>query len=654
MSQHHHWHLRLRKTTLSRWREWAFALSGLLLLFAWIQPGIAQVETLAEIGPDQPRATAPCDETLEPGAEIQTAIDAVRDKSTPYVLCLQPGYYIGGMNGDTTFEAEHDFGDTEVSAENDSSNGGDWWNQNDDGPYYGNIVIKNRQNFTLRGLVEDGQRAVILGIPNDEIYPPESAAPEDQHPNDKAILLKVVNGDNITIENLTIDGFTYPDFPDMTTKVAVLNRLIWLQNTTNSRLIGNVILHGGGECIRLRTNSRDNEVAYNTIHSCGYYQFKIQPLQRLWKNGEGIYIGVDPYQIRANQINKQAYFGADWEAMTDGSRNNLIHHNDIFPGARDGLEPPPTNPLREGVTAADDYGNECIDIKEDQEDIGRTVRLPGVTKAQLINNVIRDNRCQGQFDEDSGALDARNSNNLFEHNEVVGTVRGAAIRLGGGDPKPILVEPLLSDPVKSCTGDIVETQKWQAYNNRIRKNVLTAYYNDFSDFNGRGGYLASDCDDVMTCSADGQPTFTVQNCGPQKILYVVKTFAVADYPPEVQAAGSGVCGNVADIDGGTDWGERSYQDQLEPVLFARLPEAATNLATCRQDANNYADNDPPGIRGGCVGADCAEATSGPVSPLATPGKSPLATPLAESPLSPLPSPTAAPSPTVARTPTKAP
>ena len=616
-------------------RHWRRAsLLGLVLALLWLGVPLswAQGETLADIGPDQPQSTAPCDRTLDPGDAIQPAIDAVRDQETPYVLCLNPGYYIGGMNGDTTFDPNHDFGDTEVEATAE----GDWWNQTDDGPYYGNIVIKNRRNFTLRGLTKGDERAVILGLPNDEAYPAESAAPAEQHPNDKGILIKIVNGDNITIEHLTIDGFHYPDFPDMERKVSVLNRLIWLQQTTNTRIIGNIVKNAGSECIRIRTRSHDNEVAYNTIHGCGYYQLKIQPLQRLWKNGEGIYIGTDPYQIRANQINKQAYWGARWEEMTDGSHNNWVHHNDIFPGAQDDLDPPPINELREGVAATDGYGNECVDVKEDKDDIGRPVTLPGVDKPQLINNVITDNRCQGQFDGDSGALDARGSNNLFAHNHVLGTVRGAALRLGGGDPKPIVVEPRLSDPVKACTGEIVETQKWQAYNNRIQNNVFESYYNDASDFNGRGGYASSDCDEELECDAAGQATTVLRNCGPQKILYVVKTFEISGQPMETQAPGAGVCGNVATPAGSTNWGRQLYKGKLEPVLFSRVPKAATNVPTCAGDANNPEDLDPPGIRGNCVGALCEEIASQPASPLivasplATQVPSPLATPLRRS------------------------
>ena len=59
---------------------------ALALLWPAMKRGLAQGETLADIGPDQPRSAAPCDQTLDPGANIQDAIDAVRDKESAYVL----------------------------------------------------------------------------------------------------------------------------------------------------------------------------------------------------------------------------------------------------------------------------------------------------------------------------------------------------------------------------------------------------------------------------------------------------------------------------------------------------------------------------------------------------------------------------------------
>ncbi|MCB0184263.1 MAG: hypothetical protein KDE31_08365, partial [Caldilineaceae bacterium] len=134
------------------------------------------------------------------------------------------------------------------------------------------------------------------------------------------------------------------------------------------------------------------------------------------------------------------------------------------------------------------------------------------------------------------------------------------------------------------------------------------YYNDTSDFNGRGGYLASDCDDEVLCPAPGQPEFVTRNCTEQKILSVVKTFAVEGAPMETQAAGSGVCGNIAngELANGEwarQWGMRSYKGELRSVEFARVPEAAVNLPVCEADGLNRADDEPAGPRG-CVGVGC--------------------------------------------------
>ena len=559
-------------------------------------------------------ADPPCTRTINPGSNIQDAIDQAVDYTGTYVLCLNPGNYRGGKNNTdaTLLESNHNFG----SSLPVPSGNTDTWNYSATGPYYGNIVIRNKSNFELRGLTDSqGNRAVILGIRNDEIYPAESVPPADHSPNDKAILIKVVNGDNIILSNLTIDGFYYPNANDKTIKLAVLNRLIWFQNTKNSKIHHNLIMHAGGECIRIKTSSINNEIYHNTIRGCGYYQFKVQKLDRLRKNGEGVYIGTDPYQIRVNQINKQAYYGTTYAGMTDKSRNNLVYNNDIYPGYDLDLNPPPTNPLASGISASAKFGDECVDIKEDFDEIGQMVTFPGVSTPQLVNNIIRDNKCQGQYDEDSGGLDARGSNNIFERNWVTGVIRGSALLLGGGDPKPITTNPQLSDPDKGCNvpaPTVVATRKWQAYNNRIRKNIFESYYNDTSDFNGRGGYQDSDCDTQVDCSDPTNPQFIDANCEWQKITHVVKTFNVSGYDPEVQASGTGVCGNVANLAGSTDWGTKLYNNKQTAVAFTRVPSDAVNLTTCSADSNNPADTDPPGPRG-CVGYECA----GSVTPVPT-------------------------------------
>jgi hypothetical protein len=108
--------------------------------------------------------------------------------------------------------------------------------------------------------------------------------------------------------------------------------------------------------------------------------------------------------------------------------------------------------------------------------------------------VVADNECSGQFDTESGALNARGPDNTFEHNLVRGTVTGAAIRLGGGDPKNIAGRDV----------------KWQATGTILRMNRLEAYGTS----------------------------------------YAVKTFS-----GEPQASGDGVCGNT-DMRGTTAFGGR--------------------------------------------------------------------------------------------------
>ena len=61
------------------------------------------------------------------------------------------------------------------------------------------------------------------------------------------------------------------------------------------------------------------------------------------------------------------------------------------------------------------YGNECVDIKE-----GST------------NNLIENNVCEQQRDEDSGCFASRGSGNTFRYNEIADCA-GAGIRVGGED-----------------------------------------------------------------------------------------------------------------------------------------------------------------------------------------------------------------------------
>ncbi|MFN0089687.1 MAG: hypothetical protein ACKVWR_05370 [Acidimicrobiales bacterium] len=339
----------------------------------------------------------PCDRTVTAGEAIQAAIDAA--PSGPYVLCVSGEHRGGGLPADPGRR------------------------------YWGNVVISGRDGFTLRGL----PGAVLRGIPNDEVYPPESAPADEQHPNDKAILVKVVDSADVVIEGLTIDG--------LADGRPVLNRLVWLQGAVRASVRDNVIRNAGAECVRVKSDSTDNEIAWNEISRCGYYQFELQKEERLRKNGEAVYIGTDPVQITTTQVNKQRWWGLDAALGTDRSARNRAHHNRLAPG------PPGAK-----------WGNECVDVKEDWPVPRRD--LPGdETRGAPGQNVIADNECSGQYDEESGAFDARSGANVFEHNRVFGEVRGAALRLGGGEKR------------LDGFGEV----DWSAAGNRVRLNVLEAW-----------------------------------------------------------------------------------------------------------------------------------------------------------------------------------
>lgn len=354
----------------------------------------------------QPNAvpTSPaCNRTVRTNESIQDAIDAVVDKSAPYVLCLD-GRFVGG--GSPPNQARPGIG-----------------------PYYGGIRIVGRDNFTLRGL----PGSEIHGVLNDDQTPPEEAAAPEQHPNEKANLIKVQDGANIVLEGLTIDGLADGQ--------PTLNRLVWLQNVRDSTVRFNVIRNAGGECVRLKSNSQRNEIHNNEITGCGVWQMSEQnKIERLRKNGEGVYIGTDPVQIATTQINKQIYYGLDPDLVTDRSSFNWVHNNRIAPG-----------PDGSG------YGNECVDMKEDWPEIQADLAGDDA-RGEPGNNWVTDNECSGQFDPESGAFDSRGPYNVFEHNRVFGDVVGAAIRVGAKE--------------KEIGDDEVD---WKAFDNRIRLNVLESY-----------------------------------------------------------------------------------------------------------------------------------------------------------------------------------
>lgn len=190
-----------------------------------------------------------------------------------------------------------------------------------------------------------------------------------------------INGDYLTLDGFTIDGEYAPGL--------YRDKLIYAIGTqpgdgvTGLRILHMTLRNAGGECVRLRYFSQQNEIAYNTIENCGQDDFDGSNACQdpASKNGEGIYIGTAPEQ-RAD--------GKNPTDEPDASNANWVHHNVI-------------NTL----------GNECVDIKE-----------------AALYNIVEDNNCTGQKDPDSAGFDSRSDWNIFRRNQSYGNC-GAGIRFGG-------------------------------------------------------------------------------------------------------------------------------------------------------------------------------------------------------------------------------
>lgn len=189
-----------------------------------------------------------------------------------------------------------------------------------------------------------------------------------------------INHDYITLRGFTVDGL----YGDSNVMDGYRDKLIYVQGiqdhdgVTGLRILNMTIKNAGGECVRLRYFVTQSEIAYNTITSCGHFDYSFDDGG---KNGEGIYIGTAP---------EQRGDGKNPTSDTDESNVNLIHHNTI-----------------------DTQGNECVDIKEDSK-----------------YNIVEYNSCTGQKDSESGGMDSRGGYNIFRYNEIFGNL-GAGVRLGG-------------------------------------------------------------------------------------------------------------------------------------------------------------------------------------------------------------------------------
>ena len=137
---------------------------------------------------------------------------------------------------------------------------------------------------------------------------------------------------------------------------------------------------GTGECIRVKYQAFNVEIAGNDIADCG-----IGKCCKDSKNGEAVYIGTAPEQLAEKNPTSEP----------DRTHDIWVHHNVMRP-----------------------Y-NECVDIKE-----------------ASYNNLIEYNDCSGQRDPDSAGMGSRGGRvgegNTFRFNLVEKTT-GACARFGGDE-----------------------------------------------------------------------------------------------------------------------------------------------------------------------------------------------------------------------------
>ncbi len=158
------------------------------------------------------------------------------------------------------------------------------------------------------------------------------------------------------------------------------DKLIYVDGWSNNGVKG-LVFHGlslrnaFGECFRMKGLASGNEIAFNTINTCGLRDYVFG---RGKSNGEGIYLGTAPEQLAGKP--------------TDASVENWIHHNVIQ-----------TN------------GSECVDLKEGAD-----------------GNLIEYNVCTGVRYADGGGISTRSNDNIIQFNRIAENA-SAGIRMGGDD-----------------------------------------------------------------------------------------------------------------------------------------------------------------------------------------------------------------------------
>jgi hypothetical protein len=185
-----------------------------------------------------------------------------------------------------------------------------------------------------------------------------------------------INHSFFEILNLTIDGkVSSTQYRD---KLVYVMGLDATKGVNGVRVLFSNLRNAGGECLRFKHFAYHNEVAHSSFSNCGVDDFQ---LNGGGKNGEAIYIGTAPEQVRTD---------FNPTRLPDASNYNWIHHN-----------------------VMNTAGNECVDIKE-----------------ASAFNLVEYNQCSGQKDPSSGGMDARGNFNTFRFNTIFDNV-GAGIRFGG-------------------------------------------------------------------------------------------------------------------------------------------------------------------------------------------------------------------------------
>lgn len=186
---------------------------------------------------------------------------------------------------------------------------------------------------------------------------------------------------SIKHSNVRLNGFTINGLLGSNQLLSnFANKLIYVSAFNNKPIEGIQLTslrlkNAKGECIRFK-NVSFSTISRNDISECGVEDYRFN---RGKQNGEAIYLGTAPEQLKNNQ--------------SDQSNHNQIYANTIV------VE-----------------GSECVDIKEGSN-----------------FNVVRHNFCSKSLASHSGAISIRSSSNVIEYNTIVNNV-GAGVRIGADFP----------------------------------------------------------------------------------------------------------------------------------------------------------------------------------------------------------------------------